>query len=245
MKANHEQNYFAKKIIEIEKRINDLDIELKSFLKNVTITKWFVVAILALLGFFGFREISQIRTTVVLSIKPQIAYVDSLVATVETSKIDSLSLLIKKREEEQKILLRKLTALISTTRDVERKHIQIMLPNEVLKIATKYPHTAESEHNLFEIVQPESKYFKVGNTKWTIVMKLLIPVDSIHHILVQLFEKGHTLKGEYNYAPKEGYNKLEFTSLLEVPNYLEIGIFLKKDWESKLPCYYNKRIDVK
>jgi len=245
MKANREQDYFVKKIIEIEKRINVLDVELKSFLKNVTITKWFVVAILALLGFFGFREISQIRATVVSSIKPQIAYVDSLVATVEISKIDSLSLLIKKREEEQKILLQKLTALISTTKEVERKHIQIMLPNEVLKTATKYPHTAESDHNLFEIVQPESKYFKVGNTKRTIVIKLLISADSVHHVLVQLFKEGHTLKGEYSYAPKEGYNKLEFTSLLEVPNYLLVGIFLKKNWESELPCYYSKRLDVK
>ncbi|MBO8131948.1 MAG: hypothetical protein H0Z29_10635 [Candidatus Marinimicrobia bacterium] len=94
-------NYFLNKLIEDEKRISNLEVELKSFLKNIKLLKIFILIIATLLSFFGYREITGIKGNILNSIKPKVEYIDSLIASIETSRLDSLAELIEKRTREQ------------------------------------------------------------------------------------------------------------------------------------------------
>lgn len=237
------KNYFSDKLIGNENRLNQLEIELRSFLKNITLTKWFVIIILGLLGFFGYREVIGIRKTVVNSIKPQIRYVDSLVTSIKTAKLDSLFKLIKERESEQKKLLRKMDDIISSSKELENKYIRIMsedLPYRVNETIQE-GYTPQEVHNYFDIVKPINNKFTAGNFKRIVVVKLKISVSSVHHICVRIF-RGDTILGEINYLPKESYNKLTFQRNLTSKMYVDVGIFLKSEWNAKYPPFYYRRI---
>jgi hypothetical protein len=243
-KETDKKDYFLDKLTENEKRLNQLEIELKSFLKNITLTKWCVILILGLFGFFGYREITGIRGTIIDSIKPQIRYVDSLAASIKTSQLDSLFRLIKERESEQKKLLRKINNIISSSKELENKYIEIMPENSPYRVnnTIQKGYSILGTHNYFDIVVP--KIFNVGNAKRIIVIKLNIPSSSVNHISIK-FAKGNMSLGELRYLPKESYNKLIFQRNLTNNTKIDVGIFLKSEWNTEYPRFYYRNILVK
>lgn len=244
MEEKKNEKYLLDKQLDNERRLNSLETDLKAFLKNVNITKLFIAIILAVLAFFGFREINQIRNSVMQSIQPQIRYVDSLTKSIQTAKLDSLTLLIKKRGEEEKLVIKKLDDLITSSKEVENRFIQIMPSNEIGTSDMKYPHTVSGSTHYFEIKSPEN-HLSSGNEKRSIVLKLFIPSDSVQYIFMIIYERENNIKTTYCYLPKDGYNKLEFINDLKQPNYIDVGLFLKKDWNLKNPSFYRTSLLVK
>lgn len=238
-------NYFLNKLIENENRISNLEIELKSFLKNINYLKLFSFIILGLLGFFGYREITSIRKNVFTSIKPQVEYVDSLIASIKTSRLDSLSELIEKRTREQEDIIKDLENLIFSTKELERLFIKMMpenIPCNVRKTVQK-GRTIKGVHDYFDIIVPKNGKISASNKNIDMVLKLKISHSLIHHISIFVF-KGNTITAELNYLPKESYNKFSFQHNLTGKTHIDVGIFLKNEWEEKYPPFYYRRINI-
>ena len=238
-------SYFLNKLIENENRISNLEIELKSFLKNIKCLKLFSFIIIGLVGFFGYREITGIRKDIITSIKPQVEYVDSLVASIKTSRLDSLSELIEKKTKEQEDIIADLEDLISSTKELERAFIKIMHENIHYNVKTTIQkgYTSRGVHDYFDIIVPKNRKISASNKNIDIVLKLRISHSLIHHISVLVF-KGNTITAELNYLPKESYNKFSFQHNLTGKTHIDVGIFLKNEWEEKYPPFYYRRINI-
>ncbi|MBO8131947.1 MAG: hypothetical protein H0Z29_10630 [Candidatus Marinimicrobia bacterium] len=103
--------------------------------------------------------------------------------------------------------------------------------------------TVKGVHDYFYVIVPKNGNISASNRNIDIVLKLRIPRSLVHHISILVF-KGDTISAELNYLPKESYNKFSFQHNLTRKTHIDVGIFLKNEWEEKYPPFYYRRINI-
>ena len=221
-------------------------VSIKTYLKNIKTIIISGTVIISLLAFFGYNKIENIENLVFKEVNERLKVTDDLLSKIDQKKIDSLNIVLTKKEKEFNQTIKNFDLIIKTNKSLEDKLLRSIDENSRTKEINE-SYYEESQTDYFEI-RPFSKTIKLKEKiDFYLIFKENVDLTNIDNLCLKLFPKNTNiqLQDKY-YKVNSNFNKLSLRIDSKYKNHqeyqLKIGFYRKEGENIK---FYNSEFDVK
>ena len=114
--------------------IFEVRVDYKSWIRSLKVITVSISIIIFILGYFGYTKIDSIENEVIERVNQRLAVTDSLISTIDQSRIDSLNNLIIQQEERYQQTIENLERIITTNEEIQKNLIEALPPNSRIEV---------------------------------------------------------------------------------------------------------------
>ena len=128
-----EENMNNSSIENLRNELFDYRIDIKSYKRNLSTIIIASSVLISVLAFFGYNKIDAIENSILERANNRLAITDSILATIDQKKIDSLKLLLIEKEKEYKLTISNFEKIVAQNKKLEMKLLVSLPENERIK----------------------------------------------------------------------------------------------------------------
>ena len=103
----------------LKDQVIEARIEYKSLWRVIKVSSWFVGFIFIIIGFFGYNKMDSIESMIIERANSRLAQTDSILAKIDTSKINELNRRLLEKQREYETILENFQKFVDSQKILE------------------------------------------------------------------------------------------------------------------------------
>ena len=234
---SHNRNSYE----DLKKDITEVKIDYKSWMRTLKTIGFSITVILAIFAYFGYDKIDSLEKTILERTNNRLAQTDSILAKIDSKKINELNQRISEKEKEYSQTLNNFEKIISQNKKIE-DNILALLPNNKRVERNYSSYYGGKVDDLFEFRPIENNYKQNSVVNLYLIFDETFDLSKADCISINLYKGNYVIKRHY-YSVQERFNKINFTFDVDKGDYaIEFG-FLSKSNDK--PTYHSFKKYIK
>lgn len=166
----------------------DVRVDLKAWLSSVKVITISASIIVFILGFFGYSKIESIESKVFDQVNERLQVTDSLIASLDKSRIDSLNQLLNEQEQRYKETIKNLEESIRSSEKI-RSNLIKSLPSNTRIEGNLDGYTRKSPDGLFTLTEIQKEFDLNESINVGLIFEESVSLEDIKSIYISVIKK--------------------------------------------------------
>lgn len=241
-KTDKEESNYEK----LRDELFDYRVKIHAYIKNLNTIIVAGTIILSLLTFFGYNKIENIQSIIISKVDKRLATTDSILAKIDQKTIDSLNMMLSKKEVDLQNTIDNFEKTISRNKELEFNLLKNLPENRRIK-PKNIARYEEPNTDIYDIREIKSSFHLNELGYIYLVTRDGFEIDGNCFINLSIYPRGRNIliQDKY-YAIDSKFNKLSFSINEKYEKYTQytiaIGLFKK---EGSIYKEYKRNIEIK